>query len=107
MLVIFKNIIPKGFVGLSLFPFIFLKYDALKQNAVLVQHEKIHLRQQAELLVLPFFVLYALEFLIRLLHYKNKRLAYKNISFEREAYAKENEKQYLKKRPFFAWVRYL
>ncbi len=85
----------------------FLKYKALKGNVVLINHEKIHLRQQVELLILPFFIIYSFEFLIRLLQYKNWNLAYRNISFEREAYRKEKDLNYLKSRPIFSFISFI
>ncbi|HMQ43099.1 hypothetical protein [Mariniflexile maritimum] len=107
MIFISRYIVPKGYLGLTIFPFVFLKTSALKEDAVLVNHEKIHLRQQLELVVLPFYLLYVLEFFVRLLQYKNWHLAYRNISFEREAYANEKHLDYLKQRPFWHFLKYL
>ncbi|PWA07757.1 hypothetical protein [Flavobacterium laiguense] len=105
--IVAKYLIPKGYRGLTLFPFVFVKYRYDFDNKVLVNHEKIHLRQQLELLVLPFFVWYFVEYAVRLLQYKNANLAYRNISFEREAYANEFHFDYLKTRPFFSFLNYL
>lgn len=91
---------------MTIFPFMFLKSKALKGNNVLINHEKIHLKQQLELLVIPFFIAYFLEFSFRLLQYKNWYLAYRNISFEREAYLNEKDLNYLKKRPFWNFIKY-
>ncbi|MFC0778902.1 hypothetical protein [Flavobacterium sp. HJSW_4] len=106
-LIVAKYLIPKGYRGMALFPFVLVKYDFDKTNGTFVNHEKIHLRQQLELLILPFFIWYVLEFLIRLIQYKNKDLAYRNISFEREAYAKEMDLNYLKNRSFFQFLNYI
>ncbi|UPZ17645.1 hypothetical protein [Flavobacterium humidisoli] len=106
-LIVAKYLIPKGYRGMALFPFVLVKYDFDKTNGAFVNHEKIHLRQQLEMLVLPFFIWYVLEFLIRLIQYKNKDLAYRNISFEREAYTKETDLNYLKKRSFFQFLHYI
>lgn len=84
----------------------FLKNKALKANTVLVNHEKIHLRQQLELLIIPFFVIYGIEFLVRLIQYKNWNIAYRNISFEREAYKNEKDLNYIKLRPFMAFIHF-
>jgi hypothetical protein len=105
--IVAKYLIPKGYRGLTAFPFVFLKCKFDLDNKVLVNHEKIHLRQQLEMLVLPFFVWYLLEYMIRLWQYKNANLAYRNISFEREAYANELDLAYLKRRPFFSFFNYL
>jgi hypothetical protein len=105
--IVAKYLIPKGYRGLTLFPFVFVKYSFDADNKVLVNHEKIHLQQQLELLVLPFYIWYLLEYAVRLLRYKNANLAYRNISFEREAYANEHNLDYLKMRPFFGFLNFL
>lgn len=105
-IIVFKYLLPKGYRGITLFPFIFLLRKEDKRNAVLVNHEKIHIRQQLELLVLPFFIWYGIEFLIRLLQYNNWSRAYRNISFEREAYSKEKDLDYLQQRSFWSFLKY-
>lgn len=92
---------------MTLFPFIFLKTVALKENKVLINHEKIHLKQQLETLIIPFYFCYLLEFLIRLLQYKNWKKAYRNISFEREAYANQANLDYIENRSIWAFLKYL
>ncbi|MGB3608128.1 MAG: hypothetical protein WA775_07740 [Psychroserpens sp.] len=106
MVVISSFLVPKGYVGITIFPFVFLKYDHLKTNAVLLNHEHIHLRQQLELLIIPFYVFYGIEFVIRLLKTKNWNEAYRNISFEKEAYQNERNLEYLKTRSIFGFKNY-
>ncbi|MBF4494375.1 hypothetical protein IRZ83_18735 [Flavobacterium sp. JLP] len=106
-LIVAKYLIPKGYRGMAVFPFVLMKYDLDKKNEVFVNHEKIHLRQQLELLIIPFFVFYFLEYVVRLIQYKNAALAYRNISFEREAYANETNLNYLKNRSFFQFLKYI
>jgi hypothetical protein len=107
MIIIFKHIFPKKYCGLSIYPFIFLKNKYLRTNKILLNHEKIHLKQQVELIWVFFFVWYFIEYLIRLFQYKNHNKAYKNISFEREAYTNENNLYYLKTRKYFSFLKYL
>ncbi|MFH6603598.1 hypothetical protein ACEZ3G_08935 [Maribacter algicola] len=107
MVLVFKHFFYKNYVGLSLWPFIFLKNDALKNDAVLVNHEKIHLKQQQELLILPFYVLYIFEWLLRSLYYLDSYRAYQNISFEREAYQNERNLNYTSERRTFGFLKYL
>lgn len=107
MILISKYIVPKGYTGITIFPFVFLKSKQLKENHILINHEKIHLRQQLELLVIPFYIFYATEFLVRLIQYKNWRKGYLNISFEREAYLNESDLEYLNNRPLWAFLKYL
>ena len=105
--IVSKYLIPKGFRGITLFPFIIVSENDLKQNQVTMNHEKIHIRQQMELLILPFFLWYGIEFLIKWFIYKDKNVAYRNISFEREAYANEKDLNYLKERSFWRFLYYL
>ncbi|MHA7941894.1 hypothetical protein ACJOV8_002325 [Formosa sp. 3Alg 14/1] len=107
MILISKKIMPKGYQGITLYPFMILRDAKLKSNAVVMNHERIHLKQQKELLIIPFYLLYGFEFLIRLFQYKNWNTAYRNISFEREAYSNEKKLNYLKLRPPFSFRKYL
>ncbi len=102
-----KYLVPKGFSALTVFPFIFLKWKECRRDLTLINHENIHLRQQLELLILPFFLWYALEFLVHLLKFKNANLAYRNISFEKECYQNEADFAYIQKRKFWGFLNYL
>ncbi|TDE02076.1 hypothetical protein [Flavobacterium sandaracinum] len=106
-LIVAKYLIPKGYRGVTLFPFVLLKYREDLKDTILINHEKIHLRQQVELLIVPFFIWYLLEYIFRLFQYKSANLAYRNISFEREAYANEKNNQYLARRSFFRFIEYV
>ncbi|WP_299889406.1 hypothetical protein [uncultured Lacinutrix sp.] len=107
MILISKYIVPKGYTGITIFPFVFLRNKALKADVVLVNHEKIHLRQQLELFIFPFYMFYGIEFLIRLVIYKNWYMAYRNISFEREAYRNQCNLNYIKSRPYWGFYSYM
>ena len=107
MIFISKYIVPKGYTGITIFPFVFLKSKQLKGNQILINHEKIHLKQQLELIIIPFYIVYGIEFLIRLIQYKNWHKAYLNISFEREAYTNQSNLNYLKQRSFWRFLKYL
>ena len=106
MIFIAKHIVPKGFIGITLFPFIFLKNESFRGNEKLIYHERIHLEQQREMLVLFFYVIYGLEWVLKLIKYRNRYLAYKNLSFEREAYQNENNFNYLQTRKNWAFLNY-
>lgn len=106
-LIVNKYLLRKRFVGVTLWPFIVMKDRSLENDAVFINHERIHLRQQRELLVLPFYIWYGLEFLVRLLQHKDRYKAYRNISFEREAYCNEVDLEYLKDRSSWAFWRFL
>lgn len=104
---VFKYLLPKKYRGLTFFPFIILRNQSDKKDVVLLNHERIHIRQQVEMLLVFFYIWYIFEFLIRYFQYKDWGKAYENISLEREAYAKENDSTYLKKRAFWSFLNYL
>ncbi len=107
MIVVFRHFFYKNYVGLSLWPFIILKHPRLKEDQVLINHERIHLKQQQELLLIPFYVLYIVEWGIRFLIYFDGYKAYQNISFEREAYDNEKNMAYLTQRKAYCFIGYL
>lgn len=96
--------------GIAIFPVIILreKYNIKspywkKKGNIVINHERIHFQQALELLVLPFYVLYLLEWALKLPFYGKK--AYYNISFEREAYSNELDLRYLGKRKRYNWIK--
>jgi hypothetical protein len=102
-----KYLIPRGYTAIAIYPFIILRKKEYSGNTVLINHEKIHLHQQAELLWLFFFIWYVLEFLIRFIALRNRKAAYKNICLEKEAYAMEQNLEYLKARKMFSFLKFL
>ena len=107
MILISKYLIPNRYSGLAIYPFIFLKNKSLSDNYELINHERIHLKQQIELLWIFFFLWYAIEFLFHLIRLKDWNKAYHNISFEKEAYQNENNTTYIQNRKFWAFTKYL
>jgi len=107
ILIVWHNFLPKGYRGMTLFPFVFLAEAAAKNDTVFLNHERIHLRQQLELLVLPFYVWYLVEYLFRWFQLKDRKQAYYAISFEREAYANEKDLGYLKGRSFWRFLKFV
>lgn len=104
MKIIRQNILPpKGFLAINLFGLLFCKKDA-KINDVIVNHESIHTSQMKEMLYIPFYLWYVIEWLIKLLFKGN---AYRNISFEREAYDNQYNLNYLKERKRYSWIKRL
>ncbi len=97
-----------GFAAaITLYPFILLREKSLLANESLLYHEKIHLRQQLELALIGFYVIYILEYLIARLRGMSHYKAYRNISFEKEAYANEKNSEYLREKKYGSFVKYL
>jgi len=92
---------------MTIYPFIFLKDKSLISNSILINHERIHLKQQIELLWIFFFVWYVIEFLWHLIRLRNWNKAYHSISFEKEAYQNEDNLYYLEDRKFWMFLKYL
>ncbi|GAA4447140.1 hypothetical protein GCM10023189_03130 [Nibrella saemangeumensis] len=91
--------------GMALFPLVLVRRP--DPNPVLINHERVHLRQQLELGILPFYIWYLIEYLIRRWQYRDHYIAYRNISFEREAYTHEKDLGYLPGRPWFNFRHYI
>lgn len=105
IVVVSKYLVPKKRKAITLCPFVIVRHGALKKDVILMNHEQIHIRQQIELLIIPFYLIYGAEFLVRLIITRDTEKAYRSISFEREAYYRESDLNYLKKRKFWAWVK--
>lgn len=104
MKVIYNNIIPfPGFKAINLFGILFARTGSNIDEET-VNHESIHTAQMKEMLYIFFYIWYVLEWLIRLFMKGN---AYRNISFEREAYTNERNYNYLNNRKHYSWFKYL
>lgn len=101
------KILTFGFAtAIALYPFILVENENIRENSIVINHEKIHLRQQIELLLIFFYLIYAIEYLVGRINGKNHFDAYRNISFEKEAYANEENLHYLKEKPLFSFANY-
>lgn len=109
MVIVKSNIIPfKGYLAMCVFPFIFVRKDARALNTTDINHEMIHGKQQIEMLWVLFFVWYGIEWFVRWVDYGfDGHLAYRNISFEQEAYLNETDLSYPYERKLYAWLRFL
>lgn len=92
--------------GMALWPFVFIKREHA-DNKALLNHELIHIRQQLELFIIPFYLLYIVNYGVNLLKYRNHRDAYMNICFEREAYSNESDFDYLHHFHYYGWINRL
>jgi hypothetical protein len=74
----------------------------------LKRHETIHYLQQRELGFVGQWILYGIFHLVGLWRYRGDgRKAYRENPFEREAYANDEDEEYLSKRDRWAWARYV
>jgi len=93
--------------AITIFPFILLSDKQSKEDKVLINHEMIHIRQQLELLIIPFYLWYFIEFFIRYIKTGDRYTAYINISFEKEAYSNEGNLEYNKNKKFWSFFKYI
>ncbi len=101
------KMVPKGYSAITLYPYIFVSKEKYLDSEVLINHERIHIEQQKELLIIFFYLLYGFEWLIRLIIFKDKHVAYRTLSFEHEAYTHEHDLNYLKHRNRFNFRFYI
>lgn len=106
MKIIYNKIIPfgKGFYAINLFGVLFAKGPC---DRVMINHEMIHTAQIKELGYLFFYIVYLIEWLVRIIQFRGYVEGYRNISFEREAYANQHDPEYLEKRRRFSVIRYI
>lgn len=105
MIIISKKLVPKYFDGITFYPFVIVKKAELLEDAIFMNHERIHLKQQLELFLIGFYVWYFCSFVFHLVRFRNRHQAYHAIYFEQEAYLFEKDLTYLKRRAKFAFMR--
>ena len=101
MKIYYQNILPfPGFTSMAFFGVILArrKYEPLPKYVV--NHEEIHAAQAKEC---NGWVLYYFQYLCQWI---SAGFNYRNIKFEKEAYANEKKLDYYKQRPAFAWKNY-
>lgn len=131
---VFNDIIPfKGFKAITIWPWVFVRNDAMSRWTLDDErHETTHLNQQLEVMLaalgivlilcisciiswwwlfavpFTFYALYAFEWLVRIpICGFDTKLAYYNISTEQEAYIHQRDMSYNYERRGFAWCKYL
>lgn len=101
-----KFFLSENIAAITLCPFgIYFKNEKYLNRERTVNHEKIHWKQQLEMLIIFFYLWYLIEWVIRL--FTNPNNAYRSLSFEREAYGNDNDLDYLDKRKPYAWLKYM
>lgn len=92
--------------GSALYPFLIVKSEEFCVPW-LVNHERIHLAQQKELLIVPFFILSFLEFLYACVVLRKTSFeAYVWTSSEQEAYRHMYDDTYLERRSLWSQFKY-
>jgi hypothetical protein len=107
MRIIYNKIIPfQGYKAINLFGIVFVRNECKNRfDDIDTNHESIHAKQMKELLFIPFYLFYLIEWFIKWCVYMDSHAAYRAISFEREAYSNEANLDYNKSRKHFAWLK--
>ena len=124
-----NNLLFKGYSTITLAAWVCTKWSEEEMLQSTKNHECTHARQWCECMLasgvviwilmlvfgispwwlvlsfLMFYILYVLEWLVKLCFYGTD--AYKNISFEREANTGEEDDTYLENSGYFEWVKYI
>lgn len=100
MKIIYNNAIPfKGYKAINLFGIIFARKSACPLSDEDKNHEAIHTAQMKELLYVPFYFMYLIDWAFH-------GFKYRRITFEQEAYTHQGDAEYLEKRELYAqWKR--
>ena len=97
-------LLPKAYSAAAFWPIVIIRNLEMAQPHI-INHEQIHLKQQIELGLIIFYLVYFSEYLYYRIKGKNHNDAYMAISFEKEAYQFEHNFDYLKKRKFWSQWR--
>ena len=116
MKIIYNKVIPFGYAKYFNFcGLIFTKSKNLILSDETINHESIHTLQMKYLLYVFFYLIYLLEWLIKLPvslfcdngRFSVSRYAYRSISFEQVAYYNENDLTYLNNANPYEWIKYV
>jgi hypothetical protein len=100
----FEIFSPISIGAITLF-FLVISKEELSEEVK--NHESIHFQQYLELLVLGFLILYVGFWIKGIILGKSGSDSYQSIPFEREAYDKMHDNDYLKNRKRYSWIKYI
>lgn len=112
MKIVYNKFIPfKGYLAINLFGILFVRGTKEEKESRITErvlnHERIHTAQMREMAYIFFYLWYAVEYcIIRLCHSK-QGCAYRDVSFEEEAYLNEGNSDYLTTRRHYEWFKYI
>lgn len=111
MKIVYNKFIPfRGFLAINLFGVLFVRRDKMNPHPIIskrvLNHEAIHTEQMKELGYIFYYIWYLIEWLLECILPPYDE-AYKDISFEEEAYNNEDDFDYLKNRKKYSWIKYV
>jgi len=100
--VILSYFTPIEIGAITIGPFVFSRGE---MSEVTKNHETIHWQQYIETGIVGFVILYYVFYFLNWLKYREGSTAYYTIPFEREAYANDNNLEYLQTRKRYSWMK--
>lgn len=93
----------------TLFPGVIVLKDEQHKNDHLIHHEKIHFRQLIETAIIGYILIY---FVLEPIYYRGicgytAEQSYYLSCFEQECYRNQHHDDYLPRRVWFAWTKYI
>lgn len=82
----------------------FVVFSRGTMNEKTRQHETIHFQQYLETLFIGFLLLYAYDYVMNYIRFRDGALAYYNIRAEKEAYQNDETPNYLQTRKRWRWI---
>lgn len=105
--IVYNKLIPfKGYSAITLLFWMFVR-KGTNISKHTINHENIHFEQEKELLFVLFYIIYCIEYIIKVIITFNHDKAYRSISFEQEAYKYMYDKQYIDNRKHYNWLKYV
>ena len=98
----------KRYNGITLYPFIILRKEikGAREAQYTINHERIHIQQQRELLLIVFALWYLVSYLRGRVQGLSHYEAYSDIIFEREAFRNMYDLEYCIRRKIFSFLKY-
>lgn len=100
--VILSYFTPITIGAITIGPLVFSRGE---MSDVTKNHESIHWQQYIETGIIGFILLYYSFYLLNLLKFRDGKLAYYMIPFEREAYDNDHDLDYLQVRKRYSWMK--
>ena len=100
--VVLSKFTPIEIGAITIGPWVFSRGE---MSEVTKNHETIHWQQYIETGILGFIILYYSFYFFNLLRYRDGKLAYYMIPFEKEAYDNDENLNYLEIRKRYAWLK--
>ena len=93
-------------ININAITIVFFVFSKGKLGARVKNHERIHFQQYLECFILPFLIIYVLDYVYGYIKYRDGKKAYQMIRFEQEAYFHDFDFEYAEKRKRYSWLKF-